>query len=119
MICEKCGTKYLSRECPNCNKQQNTNNNPIKSKNFKINFELSIKNILLSIIAISVLVIATIMMKNEYVKYRQEQEMMKLLFGTDNPDEVKKRIDKIQKRTNKMINGIVGEIEKICPNPKN
>ena len=98
MICEKCGKEYLTRECLRCRDKEN---NPPKKR-----------NISLIIITISIAIIALIMIKNEYVKYRQEQEMMKLLFGTDDPDEVEKRINKIQKDNNEMIRNAEEKLRK-------
>ena len=114
----KCNTKYFSKECPKCNNKNHKiyhtrNNNTYKNNNKntienikKINIK---KNIIPIIIATAISIIAIIMIKNEYVEYQQNKQIAKMIYGTDDYEE----IDKINKKFMKSSEKTMKEIRKL------
>lgn len=105
--CTICNNQFYSKECPHCKKTAWENkiniNNEIDSSKYKprknINTKIKnkSKNIALTVIAVAIAIIAIIMMRNEYIKYQEEKQIAKLLYGTDNYEEIEKINEKIIK----------------------
>ena len=57
----------------------------------------------MTIIMICILIITMIMIKNEYIKYRENSEMTKLIYGTDDYNKIEKINKKIMKQNEKMM----------------
>ena len=116
-ICEKCGNKYFQKECPECKKREwkrklNKNNpsnktyiqiKPKAQKKQVSNIKIQSNKILLTIIAISVIIIATIMTIKEYKRYQAEKQIAQFFYGTDDPDEIEKINKKIIEKNKGML----------------
>lgn len=78
------------------------------------------RNMALTIIAIGVTIITLIMVSKEYQGYQQEQQLLKLLYGTTDIDKIEetnnaimKQTQKIMEETNKMNQQFKKDMEKI------
>lgn len=91
--CKKCGKTYYTRECLNCKDMTDTE---IKNMNKKK------INIPLIIITISIVIIATILMKREYEEYQATQMFKQAFYGTTNNDKIEKINNNFMKTTKKM-----------------
>jgi hypothetical protein len=96
--CGECGNTYFTRECLECK----SGKHQIREKNQRSNGFFR-KNIALAVIAVAVSIIALIMMRNEYVKHQEQKQIAKLLYGTDDYDEIEKINKKIMKQNEKSI----------------
>ncbi len=90
-ICNNCGKEYLTKECLRCK-------HGIESKSKRKNI-----NIPMITIAIAVTIIAFIMIRNEYIKHQEEKQIAKLLYGTDDYDEIDKINKKLMKQNEKSM----------------
>ncbi len=123
-ICRNCGNKYFSKICPSCNKEEFLKNNlkninkttetkKIYTSNKNTNFnktythnknndfkKYNIKTIGISIIAICLIIITIIVVVREYKEYQTEQQVIKMLYGTDD-DEIERINKKLEKSTEK------------------
>ena len=119
-ICTICQKSYYSKSCPHCeetnwkdnlnknNKVDGSKYNPRKiikkedstKRRNKIAFN---KNIALYLIAGSLIIITSVMLLKEYKSYQQEQQIARLLYGTDDYDEIEKINNKLLKQNEKML----------------
>lgn len=72
MLCKKCGNEYWNVKCPHCEVLKNT----IGKTDDSITIS---KTKIQMIIAGALVVIAFIMIVNEYTAYRQEQEIIRMM----------------------------------------
>lgn len=99
-ICTKCNNTYYSKKC-DCTKTTYTT----KRKDFKIPSikTPSTKTILLTIIALSVAIMAFFTIIEKYYTYQENKKIAKLLYGTDDFNKIEKINEKIMENSKKMI----------------
>ena len=103
--CETCGKTYYSKKC-DCNKIKKiynipkTNTHPRKEKS-EIN--INMKNIAIVIITISILLIAILQITDRYQKTKETQMIMKMMYGTDDIEEIEKMNKQMMKKNEKYM----------------
>ncbi|WP_457746558.1 hypothetical protein [Sulfurimonas sp.] len=113
-FCQKCGNKYFGKECLNCkeekwNRELNKNmsnvfrNNNTKKKYENIKNENKIIKISIVIIAICITLTTTYYFMQEYQKKQELNKITKLLYGTDDYEEIKKINKKLEEQNEKIM----------------
>jgi len=98
MKCERCGKEYWTKECLNCKNQKQFGYTKNETKNNK--------NIALTITAIGVTIITLIMIANEYKEYKQEQQILKLFYGTTDENKIEKINKKFEQDMKKSMKSL-------------